>query len=143
MPSIEWNKVEEQDFSPIAEGKYTAKITNVRDTQKDSDELLVTSKGDEMWSVTFDIIGPKYAGRKIFTNLIFNEGGYGNIKKLYSTIFGTKLPKKCTPNDIIDEVIDIDVTITEYKGKKQNSIPYAGFSKASMEAEEAEEVEFE
>ena len=136
MPKVNWNAVEDQDFSPIPEGRYQAQIESVRTIQKDSDELLVTRNGDEMWSVKFNILGPKYAGRKIFTNLIFNDGGYGNIKKLYSTIFGTKLPKNCDPTDIIDEKVDIDVVITEYNGKQTNSIPYAGYFKAEDSEEE-------
>lgn len=136
MPKVNWNAVEDQDFSPIPEGRYQAQIETVRTTQKDSDELLVTRNGDEMWSVKFNILGPKYAGRKIFTNLIFNEGGYGNIKKLYSAIFGTKLPKNCDPTDLLDEKVDIEVTITEYNGKQGNSIPYAGYYKAEEVEEE-------
>ena len=136
MPSIDWNKVEDQEFTPISEGRYTVKISNVRDTQKDSDELLTTKNGDEMWAVTLDVIGPKCAGRKIFTNLVFNDRGYGNIKKLYSAIFGTKLPKKCDTSDILDEVVDVDVVITEYNGKSSNAIPYAGFYRSENDEEE-------
>lgn len=141
MPKVNWNAVEDQqDFSPIPEGRYQVQIESVRDTKKDSNELLVTKNGDEMWSVKLNVLGPKYAGRKIFTNLIFNEGGFGNIKKLYSVIFGTKLPKNCEPSDILDEKIEVDVEITEYNGKQQNSVPYGAFYK---NAENDSEEEFE
>lgn len=120
MPKINWEKVEDsQEFTPIPEGRYEASIESV--------EVKETQKGDEMWLVKFNIEGPTNEGRKVLSNLVFNEGGYGNIKKLYSTIFGTKLPKNCEPSDIEGEKIAIDVIITEYNGKKYNGIPYAGF----------------
>lgn len=128
MPKVNWDKVEDQDFTPVPEGEYEATIEKV--------EVKETSKGDEMWAVTFNLEGPNYANRKVFTNLVFNEGGYGNIKKLYSAIFGTKLPKNCEPSDIEGEKVTIDVGIVEYNGKKYNNIPYAGY-KASSETEEA------
>lgn len=136
MPRIDWDAVEENDFSPIPEGEYTAIIETARDTKKDSNEILKTRNGDDMWALTLKVTGPTHANRKVFTNLIFNEGGYGNIKKLYSAIFGTKLPKKCDVTDIEGEEVGIDVIITEYNGKQQNSIPYAGFFALDKDEEE-------
>lgn len=128
MPKINWSQVEDsQEFTPIPEGKYEATIESV--------EVKETSKGDEMWLVKLNIDDGDYKDRKVLTNLVFNEGGYGNIKKLYSCIFGTKLPKNCEPSDIEGEKITVDVIITEYNGKKYNNIPYAGFY--ATDAEEA------
>lgn len=138
MPKINWNDVGGQDFSPIEEGRYTVEIESVRDTKKDSTEPLLTKNGDEMWSVKMKVVGPKYVGRYLFTNLIFNDGGYGNIKKLYSAIFGAKLPKNCNTSDIEGEKVDVDVIITEYMGRQQNSIPYAGFYNTGDTEEEFE-----
>ena len=129
MPKVNWEKVEDQDFSPIPEGKYEASIENV--------EVKETQKGDEMWAVRFNIEGPTNKGRKVFTNLVFNDGGYGNIKKLYSAIFGTKLPKNCEPSDIEGEKVAIDVIITEYNGKKNNGVSYAGFKALDEEGGDA------
>ena len=129
MPKINWEKVEDsQEFTPIPEGRYNATI--------DSVEVKETKNGDEMWLVKFNIDSENYQNRKILTNLVFNEGGYGNIKKLYSAIFDSKLPKNCEPSDIEGEKVIIDVIITEYNGKKYNNIPYAGFY-ASDDTEEA------
>lgn len=129
MPKINWNAVEEQDFTPVPEGKYEAIIDGV--------EIKETQKGDEMWLVHFKLLNENYKNRQVLTNLVFNEGGYGNIKKLYSAIFGTKLPKNCETSDIDGEKVLIDVIITEYNGKKYNNIPYAGFYASNEEDEEA------
>lgn len=120
MPKIDWNSVEEKDFAPIPEGTYVAKIESV--------DVKETKKQDEMWSVKFNIEEGDYANKKVFTNLIFNEGGYGSIKKLYSAIFGAKLPKSCDTSDIIDEKVQIDVVHTEYNGKTYANVAYAGFA---------------
>lgn len=133
MPKIKWDDVEELDFTPIPEGKYVVEIDDVK--------IDKTKAGDEMWKVRFNVIGPvgekpKFAGRKLFTNLVDNEGGHGNFKKIYSAIFGTKLPKTQERGDILNEKLVVDVTIGEYNGKPNNQIPYAGFHKLEEDDEE-------
>lgn len=119
MPKVNWNDVEERTFELIPEGQYVAKIESV--------EVKETDKKDEMWKVKLNIEEGDYKGKKLFTNLVFNDGGYGNIKKLYSAVFGTKLPKNCETSDIIDEVVKVDVVHNEYNNKTYANIPYAGF----------------
>ena len=72
---IDWNSVEDKDFSPIPEGCYTVEIVSVKDTKnKDGKEVpLTTSKGDDMWSVQTKVVGPKYAGRIIWLHYCNNE----------------------------------------------------------------------
>lgn len=125
---IDWNSVEDaeaQEFSPIPEGEYVVTIESV--TEKE------TKKGDDMWSLKLNIEEGDFKGRKVFTNLVFNEKGLSNVKKLYSCIFGTKLPKTCEPSDVEGEKVVVDVVITEYEGKKQNNIPFAGFKPCETE----------
>lgn len=119
MPSIDWKNVTENEFVLLPEGDYTVVIESV--------EIKQTTKQDEMWRLKMNITEGQFAGQKIFTNLIFNEGGYGNIKKLYSVIFGSKLPKNCETSDIIDEKITVSVVHTEYNGKTYANVAYAGF----------------
>ena len=120
MPKVNWNDVEEKTFTLIPEGNYVVKIESV--------EVKETKDKDEMWKVKFNIEEGDFKGQKIFTNLVFNDGGYGNIKKLYSVIFGTKLPKNCETTDIIDEKVVVDVVHTEYNGKTYANVAYAGFA---------------
>ena len=120
MPKVNWNDVEEKTFTLIPEGKYVVKIESV--------EIKETKNSDEMWKVKLNIEEGDFKDQKIFTNLIFNDGGYGNIKKLYSVIFGTKLPKNCETTDIIDEKVIVDVVHTEYNDKTYANVAYAGFT---------------
>lgn len=127
MPRVNFKEVdEEQQFTIIPEGEYVAEIAKVEEKK--------TKKGDDMWNVQFKIIEGEHKGASIFTFLVFNEGGYGNIKKLYKEIGGFDLAKthNCVPSDIDGEKVVITVAISEYTNKdgqkvKGNSIPYGGF----------------
>ena len=125
MPRVNWNDVEERTFELIPEDEYKVKVEAV--------EIKETKNKDEMWKVKLNIEEGDYKGQKIFTNLIFNDGGYRNIKKLYSVIFGTKLPKNCETTDIIDEIFIVDVVHAEYNGKTYANVAYAGFKSLDEE----------
>lgn len=127
MPKVNFKNVDEKKtFTVIPEGQYAAEIVKVEET--------TTKNEDDMWKVQFKIIDGEYKGTSIFTYLVFNEGGYGNIKKLYKEIGGFDLAKthNCVPSDVEGEKLLITVTIGEYTNKngekvKNNSIPFGGF----------------
>lgn len=125
MPKIDWNNVSDEQFTLVPEGTYEAEITTVEECK--------SSKGDDMWKLKFTITKGDYKGKTILSQLVFNEGGYGNIKKLYSAIFGSKLPKNCETSDILEEKVNIDVTHNEYNGKTYANVAYAGFSPVEEE----------
>jgi len=127
MPHIDWNSVEDKEFELIPEGKYTVKIETV--------DVKSTQKGDEMWVLKMNIEEGNFKNRKLITNLVFNDGGYGNIKKLYSALFGTKLPANCETTDITGEVVNVEVNHNEYNGKTYANVVYASFSSASGQTE--------
>ena len=128
MPKINWNSVSDDQFTLIPEGNYEAQITSVTESE--------TQKGDEMWKLKFTITTGDYKGKTVLTQLVFNDGGYGNIKKLYSAIFGSKLPKNCETSDLLDEKVNIIVEHREYNGKTYASIPYAGYETAQQSESE-------
>ena len=124
MPRIDWNSVSDEQFTLVPEGNYEFTISNV--------EVTETSKKDEMWKLRLTIANGEYKGKTILTQLVFNDGGYGNIKKLYSAIFGSKLPKNCETSDILDESVTADVVHTEYNGKTYANIAYASYGEATQ-----------
>ena len=99
-------------------------------------EETETSKGDEMWKLKLSINEGEYKGKTLFTQLVFNDGGYGNIKKLYSAIFGSKLPKNCETSDLLDEKVVVTVVHNEYNGRTYANVAYAGYTSASTSEEE-------
>ena len=136
MPKVKFQDVDEnQTFTIIPEGDYPAEIVKVEETK--------TKNDDDMWKVQFKVIDGDHKGSSIFSYFVFNEGGYGNIKKLYKEIGGFDLAKthNCVPSDIEGEKVIITVTIGEYTNKdgqkvKNNSIPYGGFKSLSSDEEE-------
>lgn len=127
MPKINWKMVSDDQFVLIPEGDYNVKISSVEESK--------TQKGDEMWKLRLTINEGEYKGKTILTQLVFNDGGYGNIKKLYSAIFGTKLPNNCETTDILDEVVCATVVHSDYNGKTYANVAYAGY-KSAAETEE-------
>lgn len=136
MPKVNFKNIDEnKTFTVIPEGQYPAEIVKVEEN--------TTKNSDDMWKVQFKIIDSEYKGTSIFTYLVFNEGGYGNIKKLYKEIGGFDLAKthNCVPSDIEGEKLLITVTIGEYTNKngekvKNNSIPFGGFKSIDDEDNE-------
>lgn len=127
MPKIDWKSVSDEQFVLIPEGDYNVTISSVEESK--------TQKGDEMWKLKLTIDDGEYKGKTILTQLVFNDGGYGNIKKLYSSIFGTKLPKNCETTDILDESVIATVVHSDYNGKTYANVAYAGY-KSVDETEE-------
>lgn len=127
MPKIDWKSVSDEQFVLIPEGDYNVTISSVEESK--------TQKGDEMWKLKLTIDDGEYKGKTILTQLVFNDGGYGNIKKLYSSIFGTKLPKNCETADILDESVIATVVHSDYNGKTYANVAYAGY-KSVDETEE-------
>ena len=127
MPRVNFKEVdEEQQFTIIPEGEYVAEIKKAEETK--------TKKDDDMWKVYFQILDGDFKGKNVTSFFVFNDGGYGNIKKLYKAIGGFDLAKthNCVPCDIEGEKVIITVAISEYTNKdgqkvKGNSIPYGGF----------------
>lgn len=139
MPKVKFQDVDEnQTFTVIPEGDYVAEIIKVDETK--------TKNDDDMWKVQFKVLDGDFKGTSIFTYLVFNDGGYGNIKKLYKEIGGFDLAKthNCVPSDIEGEKVIITVNIGEYTNKdgqkvKNNSIPYGGFKSISDEEKSEDE----
>lgn len=123
MPKIDWKSVSDEQFVLIPEGDYNVTISAVTEAK--------TKNEDDMWKLKLTIEDGEYKGKTILTQLVFNDGGYGNIKKLYSAIFGTKLPKNCETTDILDESVIVTVVHTEYNGKTYANIAYAGYKSAA------------
>ena len=125
MPKIDWNNVSDESFILIPEGTYPAQIIEVTEAQ--------TKNNDDMWKLKFKITSGEHASKTVLSQLVFNDGGYGNIKKLYRVIYGSKLPKNCQTSDILDEKVNIDVVHNEYNGKTYANVAYAGFSSVEDE----------
>ena len=90
-----------------------------------------------MFAVTLQITAGKFVGKKLFTNLVFSEGGLGNVKVFCKSAgFAMDIDRlELRPESIERATLRATVVHEEYKGeieklkgKMQAKIPYAGFA---------------
>jgi len=131
MAKVNMGKVEDaQDFTPIPDGEYLARVAEVDDTKP-------TQANDEMWRIRYEILEGEYAGRYIFDNLVFSAKALKRVKLVFSRL-GLDVTQdqeaEWLPAMIQDKQVKITVITEEYEAeggtkKKRNSIPYAGFER--------------
>jgi len=133
---VNFSKVSDNEFQPIPEGSYHCVIEDVKDgTTKDGKS--------RMWSVRFKILTGDYADKCLFTNLVHNDGGLGNLKKLYSVLgydVNADVDRQLEVDDILGRQLEVITEHQEYNGKIQNRIPYAGFEAVSSPIKETEDT---
>lgn len=145
MPLINWpNVADASEFTPVPEGKYKVKITDVEGG-------TTKSSGDEMWTVELTITLGQYVGRKIIDRFVFSEKGVGRVKLALKSI-GQDVSKEreVRPVDIIDGECFVDVIIDEQivrkpgqepKTYRNNKVTFAGYS--AIDAAHVPQVENE
>lgn len=122
MPVIYPRTIPDPEYVLIPEGEYEVEVAEVKEK--------TTKDGDEMWSVKFKITAGEFSGKKIFTNLVFSDGGLGNIKKfLKSAGFDMNTERVDLRSESIEgATLRATVMHEDYQGRAQSKIPYAGFS---------------
>lgn len=132
---VNFSQVSDNEFPLIPEGSYHCVIEDVKDgTTKDGKS--------RMWSVRFKILTGDYADKCLFTNLVHNDGGLGNLKKLYSVLgydVNADVDRQLEVDDILGRQLEVITEHQEYNGKMQNKVPYAGYE-AVAEILEKDEV---
>jgi hypothetical protein len=120
---VNFANVPDNEFLPIPEGDYVCVIDTVKDTKTKDGKT-------RMWNTKFKILQGSHAGKFLFTNFVHNEGGFGNLKKLYSVLgydVTQNIDMELNTEDILNRHCVVITELREYNGKMQNSIPYAGF----------------
>lgn len=118
MPTVNFDEVEESDFTPLPAGKYSVTIKDVTER--------FTAAGSDMWSLELEVNHGKYAGRKLWDNLVFMDGPAMQKVKMVRKRLGLSVDGtvECEPSELIGRSCCVEVIIKEYKGKKQNSIGF-------------------
>lgn len=122
MPVIHPRTIPDPEYVLLPEGTYEVEVAEVKEKK--------TKDGDEMWSVKFKITAGEFLGKKLFTNLVFSDGGLGNIKKfLKSAGFDMDVERvDLRPESIEGATLRATVIHEDYQGRPQSRIPYAGFA---------------
>lgn len=74
-PKIPMDEVPNAPTSMVPEGEYRARIVDVKPT--------VSSKGNDMWDITFRIIGGEYDDSPIYDNLVDVQAVWWKWKRIY------------------------------------------------------------
>jgi len=130
MPKIDFSHVGDvQDFSPVPAGKYLCRLVGLEEAS--------TQNGDEMWKLRFEIIKGAHAGRLVFDNLVFSEAALKRVKLICSRL-GLDVSKELdlTPELLKGRVAILTVDTepyedTEGRKKQRNTVPFAGYERAS------------
>jgi hypothetical protein len=128
--TAKWSQVpDSEDFSPLAAGRYAAKITEVDDTRR-------SSRDDPIWSLKHEVTAGERAGRWLYDNLVFSEKG---MKRAKLVLLRLGIPlvddKPLKAASLVGAESVIDVIVEDYEArdgsmKKRNVIPYAGYHAA-------------
>ena len=89
MPKYDFSKNpdEQQNFKIPSPGKYLAKVVDIN--------LRYTSNGDEMWSLTFEIVDPdgEFDRCRVYDNLIFSAAAASRAKIIFKA-FGVPIDRE-------------------------------------------------
>ena len=91
---------ESRSFDPLPAGVYTVRCADC--------EARESSNGNPMWSVTFEVVDEEYAGRKLWTNLVFVNNALWKVKE-FADAFGVSAAELDT-DMLIGEVCRVAVS---------------------------------
>lgn len=122
---VDMDNVEDVSFEALPRGTYDVVIDECEFTYSQS-------KGNPMWSLTLEVTDGEYAGRKLFSHLVFSGPGLAFTKRQLGRIapelkrFDPKDPD--TIASILGKNIRAKVTIRKYEGEDRNNVRdlYAG-----------------
>lgn len=130
MPKVDFSKVDDvQDFSPLPDGKYLCRLSEIEET--------TTQYDDEMWKLKFEVIQGEFTGRFIFDNLVFSEAAIKRAKLICSRLgLDVSGELDLTPSLLEGRRCHISVLTEEYEDnegriKKRNIVPFAGYERAN------------
>jgi len=118
------------DLSGVEEdGGFEVLPKGVYDAAVETCEFKHSKTGNPMWALKMVVEDGDYAGRKLFTHLIFSEKMMGRTKKAIRTLGAADLlegpfnPKSADVTEaLVGKRCRIQVDISEYEGEKRNEI---------------------
>lgn len=125
MPYINNKEAEETSstkFSLIPTANYLAELIDITERK--------TAKGDDMWSLKFEILDGGQEGRYVFDNMVFSSNPKAKSRiKLITKRLGVPedFVGELTKDMLLRRQVCIDVDTKEYEGEKKNFIPFAGY----------------
>ena len=137
MPYVEFSRIEMPEKRPLLpEGPYKAQVEDI--------EGRKTREGDELWRVTFRVVGGgmpegRWNGRRLFDNWVFSQRALPRIK-LIASAFGMEVGRnqEITPVDFLGRSVEVEVR-TRRAGPgaddtEENFIPFRSYRRPEGES---------
>ena len=106
---LDFSNIEGGEFEPIPAGDYLVEIEKC--------EAKTSSSGNDMLTMTFNVVEGDYAGRKIFDNYVLTEKALWKLKSLFVAL-GEDVDGilEFDPSDLIGQTFLATVSIEESPG---------------------------
>lgn len=106
---LDFSNIEGGEFEPIPAGDYLVEIEKC--------EEKMSSSGNNMLAMTFNVVEGDYAGRKIFDNYVLTEKALWKLKSLFVAL-GEDVDGilEFDPSDLIGQTFLATVSIEESPG---------------------------
>ena len=108
-------------FTVAPAGRYQASVYDA--------EEMTSSKGDQMFKVTWEIISGEHEGLRIFDYLVLNDKALYSVRKCVEAL-GLEYVKGVPielGNNLVGRECEIDVKIGQYQQQDKNEIKWAGY----------------
>ena len=125
MDDINFDNIDDYEEYPVLPaGTYLCQLVNIHER--------ATNAGDQMWGLEFIVMDEgKNQWKKIFDNMVFSEKAMSRVKLIASRL-GVKVQGTMNlsvlKGEIMNKSVYIEVTIEDYDNKKQNKVPFAGYT---------------
>lgn len=126
MPHMDFPNIpDSEDFEPIPADTYLCKCTDV--------DVGESSKGNEMWTLTWTVQEGEYQDRRIRDRLVFVAPAMPRIKLVCNRLgIDTSGPLNLTSWMLEGRLAMITTVIENYttnegEERKQNTVPYQGY----------------
>jgi hypothetical protein len=118
---VDLNNVEDTSFDVLPAGLYPVQISNCEFTYSQS-------SGNPMWTLTLEVRDGEYAGRNLWSHLVFAGKGLPMTKKTLQRIAPELFDGPFNPEDedVIASMLGKDlkakITIRKYQGNDTNNV---------------------
>jgi len=118
---VDMNSVPDVSFEALPRGMYPCQIVDCEFTYSQS-------SGNPMWTCTLEVTDGDYAGRKLFTHMVFAGAGLPITKKQLSRIVPSLLESAFDPSDVevssqmLGLEVQAKVSIRKYEGEDRNNV---------------------
>lgn len=127
--TVQFQDGEEIDFSGIEEGSFEALPKATYDVVIDDCEFGTSqSSGNPMWTITLQVDGGEFAGRKLFAHMTFHDKGLPMTKRFLNRVVPELANTRFNPADpevlqkIIGKKCRAKVGTRLYDGEMRNNV---------------------